>query len=194
MPRPPRHQEPYAYYHVASRGNDKQIIFDDVLRSFFLARLAITAERYEWRVLAHALMRNHFHFVLRLGERGLSDGMCELNNAFARASNARFGRINHCFGQRFWSAHLETEHHLLNSIRYAMWNPPRAGRCADPSGSRWTSYRASVGLDPQPSALAVADLLALFDRDPTRAQRSLSAFVLEGHVRCQAPWEGPPST
>jgi REP element-mobilizing transposase RayT len=193
MGRRPRHQEPGAYYHVVSRGNNKHVIFDDELRRVFLRTLQTIAEANDWRVLAFALMRNHYHLVVRVDVRGLSAGMCVLNTRFARSSNSRFERINHCFGQRFWSAHLETEHYLLNSVRYCHWNPPRALICAEPDGSRWTSYRASVGLDRPPPVLARKELLELFGADPARARRALSDFVSEGRVRCQAPWDGPAS-
>ena len=193
VPRPPRHQVPGAFYHVVSRGNNKQVVFDDELRRLFLRTLDVVARNYDWRVLAFALMRNHYHLVLKLGDHGLSDGMCVLNTRFARSSNGRFDRINHCFGERFWSAHLETEHHFLSSVRYCHWNPPRARICAEPSDSTWTSYRATVGLDERHPVLAHGELLALFDANPVRAQRALVAFVSEGHVRCQAPWDGPPS-
>src|SRR5262249_22986912 len=140
-----RHQQPGEYYHVVSRGNNKQVIFDDELRSLFLRTLQLVSAASAWRVLAFALMRNHYHLVLKVGADGLSPGMCVLNTRFARASNGRFGRINHCFGQRFWSAHLETEHYLLNSVRYCHWNPARAQICTEPGESHWTSYRASIG-------------------------------------------------
>jgi REP element-mobilizing transposase RayT len=194
VPRRPRHQECDAYYHIVSRGNNKQVIFDEELRRLFLHTLQGVARAHDWRVLAFALMRNHYHLVVKIGARGLSDGMCVLNTRFARASNGRFERINHCFGRRFWSAHLETEHHLLNSVRYCHWNPPRAQVCAEPGDSAWTSYRASVGLDRPHPVVAHAALLELFDANPAHARRALSDFVAEGHVRCQAPWDGPAAT
>ena len=148
---------------------------------------------FDWRVLAFALMPNHYHFVVKLGTPGLSDGMCVLNNRFARASNDRFDRINHCFGQRFWSSHLDTQYYALNSIRYCLWNPPRANVCPEPGDTRWTSYRGSVGLDPAQPVLAVDDLLGMFHTERSRARRVLSDFVSDGRVRCQAPWDGPPA-
>jgi putative transposase len=194
MPRRHRHQEPGASYHVVSRGNNKQTIFDAELRALFLNSLLRVSVAYEWRVLAYALMGNHYHLVLRIGGRGLSDGMFQLNNGFARASNSRFDRINHCFGQRFWSAHLDTPEYLLTSIRYGMWNPPRAAECSDPAGSTWTSFRSSVGLDDPHPVLALNDLYGLFHTQPAKARLVLFDYVQDGRVRCQAPWDGPPST
>jgi len=194
MPRKPRHQETGEYYHVASRGNNKQKIFDHELRDLFLRDLLRVSVAHQWRVLAWALMSNHYHLVLRIGDGGLSDGMFDLNNRFARASNSRFGRINHCFGKRFSNAHLDTSAYLLASIRYSMWNPARAGERTDPSGSTWTSFRGSVGIEDPHPLLAARDLYALFDPDPARARLAFFDYVQSGRVSCQAPWDGPPST
>src|SRR5262249_8106610 len=129
----------------------------------------------------------------RIGDHGISRGMFELNHGFARASNARFDRVNHCFGRRFWNAHLDTTGYLMASIRYGMWNPPRAGLCSDPAGSTWTSFRGSVGLDNAHPVVALGDLHALFDAEPAKARLALFEYVQNGRVRCQAPWVGPPS-
>jgi REP-associated tyrosine transposase len=189
VPRPLRIEVEGGYYHVVTRGNDRQVIFDDRLRKLFLLRATVIAKRYGWHVYAYALMANHFHLVLRIAGAGLSRGMCELNGGFARASNAQFGRIDHCFGRRFWSTHLETDSHLLESVRYATWNPARAGVGQHPGDSRWTSFRAIAGLDHPSELLAHRELLEHFGRDAVQARAAFSRFVSEGRVRCQAPWQ-----
>jgi len=179
MPRERRVVEPGGYYHVVSRGNNKQPIFDADLRALFLLQLARITRRFGLKVVAWALMTNHFHLVLRLAEGGLSEGMHELNTGFARASNARFGRINHCLGRRFWSVHIDTESHLLATIRYVMWNPVRAGAARHPADSSWTSFRAGAGLDWAPSCLALPELLGLFGSNPKAAHSAFERFVSE---------------
>ncbi len=190
VPRQPRDEEPGAYYHVVGRGNDGQPIFDDVLRRFFLDRLGAVTKSHGWAVYAYALMTNHFHLVLEIGDDGLSEGMQRLNLALARASNARFGRINHCLGQRFWSVKLESDEHFLASVRYTIWNPARAGFGAHPGDSRWSSFRASAGLDWPHDALAVPRLLAHFGTSPERGRNSFKRFVWDGRERCRQPWRG----
>ena len=151
-------------YHVVSRGNNRQPIFDDVLRKGFLVQLGLVARLFDWQILAWALMTNHFHLGLDVGQEGLAKGMHRLNLAFAIASNARFGRINHCFGNRYWSKDtpVESDRHLYNSVRYALWNPARAGVVTNPFESDWTSRRASAGLDPAPPVLSLNRLLSQF--------------------------------
>jgi len=189
MSRPPRIEVPFGYYHVNSRGNNKQEIFDDVLREFFRFELTLVARQFDWSVYAWAMMTNHFHLVLQIGEKGLSDGMQRLNYTLARASNARFGRINHCVGDRFYSTHIENDDHLFRSIRYALWNPARAGIGAHPAECNWTSFQASAGLTWVTEPLATWRLLRRFSRTPAAAQEAFRAFVSDGSERCLAPWQ-----
>ena len=181
VPRKPRVQTP-GIYHVTSRGNDKQVIFDDVLRPVFLFELDLVARAFDWWIYGWALMSNHYHLVLEITDLGLADGMHRLNNWFAKASNARFGRINHCVGDRYSSSPIESDAHFYNALRYVLWNPVRAGVVAHPSASGWTSYRPSVGLEHAPRVLAVGRLLAYFGAKPATAYAALQAFVDAGHA------------
>ena len=185
VPRKPRHQEAGAYYHVVSRGNDRQPIFDDELRQLFLAD-ARCRTAFDWRVFALALMPNHFHLVVKFGTPGLSDGMCELNNRFARASNTRFGRINHCFGQRFWSSHLDDQtDHARTAVAMCLWNPASRGRVPGAWGYEWTSFARSVGLDPAQTRARRRRSAGVFRTERSRARRRL--FRLRLRRSCPVP-------
>jgi hypothetical protein len=126
-------------------------------------------------------MDNHYHLVLQIGDRGLSAGMHELNLRFARISNIEFARINHCFGKRFWSEHIETFGRLLENVRYVVWNPARVGQGKHPRESDRSSFPACVGLSRPPSALAIGDLFALYGHDSERGRAAFERFVSEGH-------------
>ena len=183
MPYPRRPDVPGATYHVTAKGtNDEPIFFDDHDRWVFLMQLERVAEKYGWVVLAYCLMRNHYHLVLRVPDGGLSAGMQELNRGYSWRTNLRYGRRMHLFRQRFWSAEIETESHLLESCRYTVLNPVKAGVCRLPDEWRWSSYRATAGTEPAPRFLAIDTLLGILDRDPRRARQTYREFVQAGLV------------
>ena len=65
MSRPLRIEFPGAVYHVTSRGDRREPIFeDDEDRQCWLRVLAQGMERFDAQVLAYCLMGNHYHFVL----------------------------------------------------------------------------------------------------------------------------------
>jgi REP element-mobilizing transposase RayT len=148
MGRPHRIEVPGGMYHVATRGNNKHaIVRTDVHRNLWVKHVTRITRAYGWVVFAWCLMTNHYHLVLQIGDRGLSNGMRDLNGPFAREMNKRLGRCDHWFGKRFWSECFETDAHLLNACRYTDLNPCEAGMCEHPGEYVWGGYRAAVGIE-----------------------------------------------
>ena len=125
-------------------------------------------------------MTNHFHLVLLLGDRGLSDGMQRLLSGYSRATNQRHRRCDHLFKQHFFSETKTREAALLELCRYVVLNPVRAGLCETPEEWPWSSYRACAGLDFAPDFLAVDRLLEFFGADPVVARERYCEFVAAG--------------
>jgi len=179
MPRCPRIEVPYGYYHVATRGNSKQrIVHDDHDRRLFFAHVARVRRRFDWTIVGYCLMTNHYHLVLQIADAGLSRGMCELNGGFAHAMNAALGRCDHLFGKRFWSRRLEQDAEVLTACRYVDRNPCSAEICGDPGEFVWSGYRAAVGLALPERFHAVAELYSLLGvKTPARGAAEYAAFV-----------------
>ena len=183
MARRRRTQYVDGFFHVSTRGNDRQDIYrDGADRYWFLEILNKVVMRYAWLVYAYCLMTTHYHLLVRLPESGMSAGMCELNGRFARWSNWRHERENHVFGKRFASTEITDEAHLLETCRYIVLNPVRAGMVSHPGQWRWSSYGACVGDEEPHAVLALNELLRLFGAKPTEAMRAYRRFVSAGVV------------
>jgi REP element-mobilizing transposase RayT len=186
-----RDQRP-GFHHVVTRGNNKRAIFlTDRDRWFFCVTVARVAKKHGWTVIAYALMGNHYHLVLRVGTRGLGDGMCELNTAYACHFNVEHGRINHLFGKRYWNRYLRTDRSLLNAIRYVVQNPRRAGISGALESHVWTSYAATIGLAFARIPIDRDELLARFGRTPGAAIDEFAAFCQRPVRTIHARWQPP---
>ena len=188
MSRPLRIEFPDALYHVTTRGDRREAVFeDDQDRRMFLATLEQVVGRFNWVCHAWCLMDNHYHLLIQTPDGNLSGGMRQLNGVFTQASNRRHRRVGHLFQGRFKAILVDGDAYLLELSRYVVLNPVRAGMINDPADWPWSSYRASAGLDPAASWLAVDGLLGMFDGKRDVAKRRYIKFVAEG-IRAESPW------
>jgi REP element-mobilizing transposase RayT len=180
------------FHHVVTRGNNKQRIFvNSADRQAFLRSLVHVANRHGWNIYAYCLMRNHYHLVLNVDERGLSGGMAELNTSYAVTFNRTHGRINHLFGKRYWSQYLADDRRLLNAVRYVVQNPRRAGRRGSLESYAWSSYAATIGLALSFAQLATGELLSLFGDRPERAIARFVEFCDDPGPSGRPGWQPP---
>jgi putative transposase len=179
--RPLRVEYAGALNHITARGNERKPIFrDEFDRSRFLALIARVVARGWWRLYAYCLMENHYHLLLETTRPELIRGVQQLNGSYAQGFNRRHGRSGHLFGGRYHAILVERDRHLLEVARYIVLNPVRAGICEAPEDYRWSSYRATIGLESEPPGLAVRELLELFGSDASSASRHYQSFVADG--------------
>jgi putative transposase len=170
-------------YHVVTTGNNGgRIVHDSIDCRMFRHDLDRAAEKYDWEVWAWCLMTNHFHLVVRTPTGGLSEGMQRLNGNNGRRMNRRHGRDGHLVRNRFFAKAIESEAHLDASVSYVARNPVKAGLCRTAASWPWSSYRATIGLEPAPRWLAVARVLQIFGADRNEAMRRYRDRVHSGHL------------
>ena len=146
MARPLRLEFPDAIYHVTSRGDRREPIFEDDLdRDAFLTTLAQATARFDAAVLAYCLMDNHYHLVIHTRRGNLSRLMQQLNGIYTQTYNRRHNKVGHLFQGRFKGILVDENAYLLEVCRYVDLNPVRARMVREPGKWRWSSYRAHTG-------------------------------------------------
>jgi hypothetical protein len=192
MPRYRRQVEAGSVQHLVSRFVDRRFSFDEpCAREEYLARVPAALKRADWRVLAYALMSSHVHWVMMAGSRPSSAFIKPLHSGFASWLNRRTGRLGPVFADRHRTIACEGET-AGAVIAYVHNNPVRAGVASDAAGTRWTSHRAYLGLEPAPAWLDIELGLALCGFEPNDAGRvRLHDFVRSraGEPR-SAVWSG----
>lgn len=179
MARPLRIEFANALYHVTSRGNEQRPIFrSNHDRIAFLSLLGEAAIRFGWSITAYVLMTNHFHLVIQTPEPNLSKGMHWLNGTYAGAFNRRYERSGHLFQGRFHAKLIQKETYFAQVLRYVVLNPVRAKIVERPEQYRWSSYRATIGLDAAPEWLDLGAVYMSFGLDDEVARSEYRSFVL----------------
>lgn len=127
MPRQARLDAPGALHHVMIRGIERRAIFrGEKDRGDFLDRLCSLLPETETVCYAWAFLRNHAHFLLRSGPKGIAALMRRLLTGYAVSFNLRHRRHGQLFQNRYKSILCEEDPYLMELVRYIHLNPLRA--------------------------------------------------------------------
>jgi REP element-mobilizing transposase RayT len=130
MARKPRIEFAGAVYHVISRGDRGEAIYqDDEDRRLFLQFLGEVCERTGWLIHAFVVMTNHYHLLLETPEGNLVVGMKWLQGTYTQRFNLRHRLRGHLFQGRYKALLIDGEEpgHFLQASSYIHLNPVRAG-------------------------------------------------------------------
>ena len=181
MSRPIRIEFSGALYHVTSRGDRRESIYeDDSDRECFLEICKQVVENFNWICHAYCLMTNHFHLVIETPDGNLSKGMRQLNGVFTQTSNRRHRRSGHLFQGRYKAVLVDADAYLLVLTRYVVLNPVRAGMVAHPGEWSWSSYLTMTGKVIAHPWLSTDGLLTQFATQREDAIRRYIEFVAQG--------------
>lgn len=188
MARPLRIEFAGGLYHVTSRGNALQDIYaDNHDRANFLNLIDRTRIRYDWYVHAYCLMSNHYHLLIETGTPTLSKGMKLLNGVYTQTFNHRNRRVGHLFQGRYKAILVDRESYLLELARYIVLNPVRARMVRSAVDWKWSSYRATAGLEDKTTMLTTDWILSCFSEKKIQAQEQYRKFVQAGADQ-PSPW------
>lgn len=144
MPHAKRKKGESGFYHVVTKGDGGQIIFEsNANRARYLEMLDVALNENKVKLHAFCLMSNHIHLLVEDREDELGAFMKRLNETYARYFGKMTGRVGHVFQGRYWSEPVEDNARFLAVLRYIHANPEAAGICRV-QDYPWSSYQAYV--------------------------------------------------
>jgi REP element-mobilizing transposase RayT len=154
--------QPGVYYHIYNRGNNRENLFLEhrnypYFLDLYKKHIEPVADTY-----AYCLMRNHFHWLVRIKETSQVLKTCEVSNkkfnpaqgfsnffnAYAKAINKRYGRTGSLFEERFGRIPVTNTTYFENLIFYIHFNSEKHCFVADFRDWTWSSYHMLIGNGP----------------------------------------------
>jgi len=178
MARKPRIEYEGAFYHVITRGNQRQKIFKDPADyQQFLQVLTTYKTRYAFHLYAYVLMGNHVHLLIETTGTPLSKILQGVNQSYTLYFNRRYKMIGHLFQGRYKAILCDRDAYLLGLLKYIHANPVRARIAETTDAYRWSSHHACTGKN-NPLGLIDADhVLRMFSENRSRARRQYRVFM-----------------
>lgn len=190
MPRMPRRRGESGFYHVVTKGDGGQIVFEDERdRRRYIELLRLSLAENDAVLHAYCLMSNHVHLLVEDKDEdfGLGAFMKQLNEGYAMYFQRRSQRVGHVFQGRYWSEPVESDAYFLCALRYIHANPEHAGICRA-RDYPWSSYRAHLGsgsfveVDFSRRLLGGADEFERFSSSGRCCAKPYPASKLNGHL------------
>ncbi len=174
------------YYHIYNRGINSDILFKEksnYIHFLNLYDLHINpiAETYAW-----CLMKNHFHFLVRIKETNEiiaekkivpSQAFSNLFNAYTKSFNKSYGRHGALFERPFRRKKVNHNQYLQNLIIYIHNNPVHHKICEHPLEYPWSSY--TTCLSDKQTKIRRNEVIDIFDGiDNFKSQHQFQTNVI----------------
>jgi len=128
-----RIEYPGAFYHVASRGNERKNIFLSARdRQQFLSCLETATVRYGAQIHVYCLMSNHYDLLVETPRGNLSAVMKHINGAYTTYFNVKRRRAGHLFQGRYKAVLVDKDAYAKELSRYIHLNPGESQDCRRP--------------------------------------------------------------
>jgi REP element-mobilizing transposase RayT len=179
MARKPRIEYEGAFYHVITRGNQRQKIFrDEKDYSKYLNILARYKSQYKYRLYAYVLMNNHVHLLIETKDIPLSKIQQGINQSYTIYFNKKYNTVGHLFQGRYKAILCDRDAYLLSLIKYIHLNPVRAKAAEHPEDYKWSSHINYV--ERSKGIIDIEQVLRMFSEDKAKARRLYSAYITDG--------------
>jgi putative transposase len=180
MARKPRIEYEGAFYHVITRGNQRQRIFkgDDDFQKY-ISLLAFYKERYKYSLYAYVLMSNHVHLLIETRPIPLSKILQGINQSYTMYYNRKYKTVGHLFQGRYKAILCDKDAYLLSLVKYIHLNPVRAKIAKAAGEYRWSSY-GSYDKQQRNDIVDTDQVLRMFSEDKSGARKLYRAYIDDG--------------
>lgn len=146
MPRAPRLLLPHSYYHVMTRGNNRNIVFKSGIDYlYYLDVVRKYKENLPFDLYHYCLMPNHVHFLIKTrNEMDFSLFMKKLNLSYFHYYRRRYGWIGHFWQDRYKSQPVGKDSYFIQCGKYIELNPVRGNLTRNPGDYYYSSYNYYV--------------------------------------------------
>jgi len=174
-----RIEYPGAFYHVTSRGNQKQAIFlSEEDRCYFLKCLGDAYDKFQSIIHVYCLMENHYHLLIETPRGHLSRIGHTINTTYSLYFNKKHGRCGHLFQGRFKAILVQAEEYAREVGPYVHLNPVRAGLVDSPEQYAWSNFREYMGTMPSRPWTSTSLILSAFGSAPSIARPAYFEYVI----------------
>ena len=164
------------YYHIFSRGVNRENIFIEKRNYEHFLRLYAKYIEPVVDTFAYCLLKNHFHLLVKTKTESEietfrvlktlkvltpSQQFSKFLNAYAKAINNAYNRTGSLFQHPFGRVAITQNSHLFRAVTYIHQNPQRHGLIDDFRAWPYSSYHALT--KPGKTLLRRVDVLAWFD-------------------------------
>jgi REP element-mobilizing transposase RayT len=150
--------QPGCYYHIFSRGNNRENVFIEERNYGYFINLYARHIEPVADTYAYCLMKNHFHFLVRIKEEeetlkvlktfrvstDASHAFSNLFNAYAKAINKAYTRTGSLFEHPFGRVFIDSYAHFSWLIVYIHQNPQKHGFVRNFHQWPYSSFRSLI--------------------------------------------------
>ena len=144
MPRRRRSYLPGQAFHITTRMIAKEHWLVEDIRDQ-VVEIFLAPRNCDARLIAHCVMSNHIHLVVRQGVDPLGQLMHVIKHRIARVVQRRLKRTGCIFERRFFERPAVDQEHFRAMIAYTHLNAWYAGMCDHPDAYKWSSHGLYCG-------------------------------------------------
>lgn len=159
MPRSKRFLLSKSYYHVMTRGNNKNIVFRcDEDYQYYLELILKYKPEHPFDLYHYCLMPSHVHMLVKTNKASdFSVFMKKINLAYFHHYNREYGWVGHFWQDRYKSQAVGKDAYFIQCGKYIELNPVRKNLVTDPADYKYSSYKYYT--EGKPNRLITPDFM-----------------------------------